>query len=212
MIEVIFIAMCIKAEKNRELVKKVVTQCSELLLLPIVAYCVRKADQHYQIVITDHCMSQSKHVGMDQHVVYLDVPLTDDVLRYTYHIPFCPQKLYKCLVTIIQEHRPWSDNIVIDGKPSQCIRAEDIYYVETEGRKIAVVTKNGRFYSNRIFSIWERLLSRFTFEHCYRGIMVNLKYVRAVSSSLLFLNDGTRLPISRRRYQRFYRNYNRLRK
>ncbi|WP_331836333.1 hypothetical protein [Erysipelothrix piscisicarius] len=94
MIEVIFIAMCIKAEKNRELVKKVVTQCSELLLLPIVADCVRKADQHYQIVITDHCMSQSKHVGMDQHVVYLDVPLTDDVLRYTYHIPFCPQKLY----------------------------------------------------------------------------------------------------------------------
>lgn len=208
----IFIAICMKSETHRELAKKVVSQCKEIVLLPIVADSVRTIDPHYQIVIADSSKSQEKEIGLDQHIIYLDVPEADNKLRYTYHVPLCPRKLYDCLITIIQEHRPWSDGIVLDGKPSRKFYMDDIYYVETEGRKIAVVTKEGRFYSSRIFSIWEKMLSQFNFEHCYRGIMVNLNHVRSVSSSLLFLNDGTRLPISRRRYQRFYRNYNRMRK
>ena len=38
------------------------------------------------------------------------------------------------------------------------------------------------------------------FAYCHRSVVVNLRHVRTVSPTELVLDDGTTLPVSRRRY------------
>lgn len=38
------------------------------------------------------------------------------------------------------------------------------------------------------------------FAYCHRSVVVNLDHVRGLSSERLVLDDGTALPVSRRRY------------
>ena len=38
------------------------------------------------------------------------------------------------------------------------------------------------------------------FAYCHRSVVVNLHHVRTISSTRLMLDDGTTLPVSRRRY------------
>ncbi len=84
----------------------------------------------------------------------------------------------------------------------QVLRTQDILYYELENRKCIIYT-----IQNKQYKTWKKI-SEFReemgemdsfFLQIYRGCMVNKYYVKAVKKDVIVLEDGTELPISKRR-------------
>ncbi|MCI9080378.1 MAG: response regulator transcription factor [Lachnospiraceae bacterium] len=84
----------------------------------------------------------------------------------------------------------------------QVVRTRDILYYELENRKCIIYT-----IQNKQYETWKKI-SEFreemgemdsSFLQIYRGCMVNKYYVKAVKKDVIVLEDGTELPMSRRK-------------
>ena len=84
------------------------------------------------------------------------------------------------------------------------VRTRDILYYELENRKCIIYTVQNRQYETwkKISELREEMgeMDNY-FIQIYRGCMVNKYYVKTVKKDRIVLEDGTELPVSRRKKQ-----------
>ena len=73
----------------------------------------------------------------------------------------------------------------------------DIYYIETFGRKLKVVTKKDEYVCLGSIGEEERKLSGYNFVRSHKGILVNLRHVFRPEETRLTLSEGRSVPLSR---------------
>ena len=92
------------------------------------------------------------------------------------------------------------------GGANKVIPLDNIYYMESQGHKIVLSTKDGRMeYYARIGELEEELRGRFCRIH--KGYLVNLACVDEYSKTEILLTNGDRLPLSKYKYEDFVRAY-----
>lgn len=91
---------------------------------------------------------------------------------------------------------------------------EDVIYIEAFAHNTELHTKDKCYLCQRGISIWKKCLPNETFIACHRSYLVNLLYVARLEKEAVVLDDGGRLPMSRRSYkavnQAFIQFYRRM--
>lgn len=89
---------------------------------------------------------------------------------------------------------------------NKAIPLDNIYYLESQSHKIVLYTKDGELiYYARIKDLEEELRGNFCRVH--KGYLVNLAYVDEYSKTELILANGTKIPISKYKYEDFVKSY-----
>lgn len=86
------------------------------------------------------------------------------------------------------------------------VRPEEIYYVESNGRKLLLHTVQGTTECYGRMQELEQELGE-DFYRCHRGYLVHLKYVDSYDSSNIQLKDGSMVYLARQKYGEFVRTY-----
>lgn len=98
------------------------------------------------------------------------------------------------------------DPPVVLSTPSQAVSflPDEVTYIDSLNRVRAIHFASGELMqiNMTLASIFDELPAG-RFAYCHRSVVVNLAYVKSVTSTEVILSDGTALPMSRRRYQDF---------
>ena len=96
--------------------------------------------------------------------------------------------------------------VIRHGGSSKTILLDNIYYMESQGHKIVLSTKDGKTeYYARIGELEEELRGRFCRIH--KGYLVNLAFVDEYSKTEILLTNGDKLPLSKYKYEDFVKAY-----
>lgn len=124
--------------------------------------------------------------------------------------PFSESKIRQILskaITIVTKENNLSQCLIIRvDNHSYRIPAGTIYYIESENRKVRVVTDTESYsYYARLSDLEEQL--RDSFFRIHKGYLVNLKYIREFDKTDVTLMNGEHLPVSKYKYQDFLKAY-----
>ena len=101
------------------------------------------------------------------------------------------------------------DNIV------RKIKVKDIIYIETDGRKVKIVTVTGNFYSPNLIDYWEKELTHISFYRVHKSYILNLDYIDQYKRNEVKLTTGEFISISYRNqssFRKYFFNYLKRRK
>jgi len=82
------------------------------------------------------------------------------------------------------------------------IKYSDIIYIEKSVNNVIIHTNNGVFSERKTISEIEQTLSKYGFERCHIGYLVNTDYIHYIDSTQIVLNNYERIPLSRRNVKR----------
>ncbi|WP_406543535.1 LytR/AlgR family response regulator transcription factor [Clostridium ljungdahlii] len=83
---------------------------------------------------------------------------------------------------------------------------KEIYYVESNRRKVILYTQSGtQEYYAKMDDVESQLGS--TFFRCHRGYIVNMAYITEYDTSTITLENGIKLIIAKHKYNDFVKNY-----
>lgn len=113
----------------------------------------------------------------------------------------------RALDKILSETEQRKKTLVIrHGGASKVISLDNIYYMESQGHKIMLYTKEGKTeYYARIGELEEELRGQFCRIH--KGYLVNLACVDEYGKTEILLTNGDRLPLSKYKYEDFVKTY-----
>lgn len=86
------------------------------------------------------------------------------------------------------------------------LRADEIYYLENEMRKLAVHTKSGTLTYYGAMSKAEESLGT-DFFRCHRGFLVNMAHIAEYDSGSILLENGESVCMAREKYSEFVKRY-----
>lgn len=86
--------------------------------------------------------------------------------------------------------------LLIKGKELKRVFYDELYYAESEGRKIHLYCKDGMIEYYEKMDVLEGILKD-TFVRCHKSFLVNLSYIRSIDGKEITLLNEKRLPISR---------------
>ena len=103
---------------------------------------------------------------------------------------------------------------VVDSKMQEYVKLKininEILYFEyvKRKRKVAIVLQDERYVYDKTFDEVARNFLEYDFEVTRRGILVNLRNVKAIKGYEVILNNDMRLSISQRRVAQFKKHFN----
>ncbi len=120
--------------------------------------------------------------------------------------PIEPLKLKAAILENYQEQRGERALLYLDGAPLP-IPVEDIFYLESIRHKVEVHLKDRVISGNGPISALEQKLSPKYFCRCHVGYVVNFVHVFNITRDSITLDDGRKVPVSRRLYQQTAQRY-----
>ncbi|MCZ0703223.1 DNA-binding LytR/AlgR family response regulator [Natronobacillus azotifigens] len=85
------------------------------------------------------------------------------------------------------------------------LEVSDIYYIESQGHKLIIYTKDGEIESSGAMKDLENKLSDYGFFRLHRGYFVNLSHVEGINDSCALVK-GDEIPISRAKRKNFMKS------
>lgn len=112
--------------------------------------------------------------------------------------------VYKVIDAYFQEINNDPDNILIlNYNTSQItINLNDLIYIESQGKMQLFYCKNlSKPYSiQTTFQTIQKQLTPKWFVNCYKGLLVNCRYIKSIKEDSIVLTTNKIIPISRRKY------------
>lgn len=129
--------------------------------------------------------------------------------------PVEERKLFACLDRVVRQQEKDGKKLAFETveQVKISLAAADIWYLEACGHNCFLYTKDRCYELKMSITAAERALAgECGFVKCHRSYFLNLRHVREIYREELVLDDGRRVPMSRRAYQevnaaflRFYR-------
>lgn len=111
---------------------------------------------------------------------------------------------YRCLTD--QRTSVSKEILVRNGTTTRSVLADDIYYIESNSRKIILHLANEKIeYYDKISELEHELKQ--SFFRIHKGYLVNMKYVERYERTEVCMKNKDRLLISKYRYQDFVKAY-----
>lgn len=116
--------------------------------------------------------------------------------------PLEREKFIKVLDRYADRKMKAEDEIIVDtAKGSIHISVSEIMYAEAFGRTSRLYMRDGTQIDGNVgIGVLLEQLTAAHFIHCHRSYAVNLRYVRAVGRTEVTLDNGKKVPVSRRIY------------
>lgn len=148
---------------------------------------------------------------LTSHADYLDDAMRFHVFRYLSK-PLDRARLFRNMDDALYQLSVDTRPVLIEASGQSFTRhAHEIVMVEAQGRRVLVRTLDGIYESTQGMRHWESLLEIGSFYRTHRSFIINMKYVRSFSPTLVTLEapDGSQCPayMARRRYQEFRNAY-----
>lgn len=129
-----------------------------------------------------------------------------DVEAFQYLLkPVDDRKLKRVLQKAVRktESRSWEFIIVSRERQKKKVFLDDIYYFEIKGRVVDVHGPEGIFtYYEQIGELENKLRDK-GFFRCHKSYLINLKYVDGYNRQEVILENGEKIVIAKRRYDKF---------
>lgn len=129
-----------------------------------------------------------------------------DVEAFQYLVkPVDTEKLKRVLQrAVLKTEAVSSDFILVNReRQKQKIFLQDILYFEIRGRLIDIHKTGGvSDYYGKIGVLEEELREK-GFFRCHKGYLIHLKYVKGYNRQEVILENGEKIPVSKRRYEAF---------
>lgn len=115
--------------------------------------------------------------------------------------PVNKEKLFRVLDRYVKKHTPENEVLLECGEQTIHICPDQIVYCEALGKKTQVCLSDGQLLqcNTGIGGVKNLFGSEFVF--CHRSYLINLRYVRSIGKTEIYLDDGKALPLSRRLYR-----------
>ncbi len=97
--------------------------------------------------------------------------------------------------------------IVKRGKEIIRLSCEDILYIENQSNNVIIHTGHGIYSKRYKISDIESDLSNLSFIRCHSGFVVNLKFIEYIGDKDITLDNGEKIPISRKRIKSVKENF-----
>ena len=109
-------------------------------------------------------------------------------------------RLYAVLDRYTSRHSAVYRAIFPSGDESVCVDTDDILYLEAFGKKTQFSLKDGReiLCTCGLGAAAGKLSEGFV--SCHRSYVVNISYIRSISKTDVTLDNGRKIPLSRRQY------------
>lgn len=113
--------------------------------------------------------------------------------------PLMASLLYSELDEVLHDYK--KDRLLLHNHREDAVwvAVGDIYYLETQKRKTLFHTKQDTYMDDATISYWGEQLQKKWFAQCYKGVYVNVTKIAAFGKEMLQLDDGSSLPLARRR-------------
>ena len=131
-----------------------------------------------------------------------------DVEAFQYLLkPVDDRKLKNVLQKAIVKTQSRSQEFIIVSRERQKKKLflDDIYYFEIKGRIVDVHGPEGIFAYYEQLGELEDKLQGYGFFRCHKSYLINLKYVDGYNRQEVILENGEKIVIAKRRYDRFVR-------
>lgn len=124
---------------------------------------------------------------------------------------FFDEEIEKVAKRVLQEapHKP-KTVVFSNGTQSYRLVVNSIKYLEIIDQTLHIYTKNDQISLRYKMDHAEELLLPHGFLRVHKGYLVNNSYIDCIQREELRLTDGTRIPVSRRRYKRIKEEFLRL--
>lgn len=125
-----------------------------------------------------------------------------NALRFFYK-PVCDDQIFECMDIAYHQRRMQIDScLVIDNKQQfYRIRYRSILYIESQTHYIHIHSADGKkevlTFRRKIADVMQKLPDEM-FVQCHRSFIVNLLYTKRISRGMIYLTDGTEIPVSPR--------------
>lgn len=132
--------------------------------------------------------------------------MQDSFSVHPYHYlqkPVSQEKIMDLMQHIIQdiEDEKILRTLIQSDQSEETINLKDILYIETIDAKHEFIKfhfENRSITTRGTLTKWEKELADYNFFLCYRGFLVNLIHIHFFDNRELVLNNGERIPISRK--------------
>ncbi len=133
-----------------------------------------------------------------------------DALHYLLK-PIDENKLFSVLDKYVIRHNQSDEILITSDDKTMHISVQSIAYIEAFGRNTAVHLFDGAVIKSKMnIGSFEKMG---LFVCCHRSYLVNLRYVKSIDKTEIFLDSGEKIPISRRHFgdvsKRFIEYYTR---
>ena len=163
-----------------------------------VATHIRQRDKNVKIIFITKSMKHKDYAFAVHAFAYLNKPIDskqlckqlDDAINYS---------RYSLLPDYIEFIN--SDNLLK-------INPLDIYYFEYYNRKIKLVTKNKIFYFKEKISKVLEIMGEYNFDMPHKSFIVNFYHIRYIKGYIIYIDDGTMIPLSQKRSTSFKKRFN----
>lgn len=111
------------------------------------------------------------------------------------------QSLGKCLDDILKDIEIQQCTVkfpFVEGETT--LRVEDIIYIETDKHRNLFYTKNGTYSIYRKLGDIEEELAGMDFLRIHQSFLVNMRYIKKISSYIMWLTTGEELSVPKSRY------------
>ncbi|MCH5138323.1 response regulator transcription factor [Clostridiaceae bacterium UIB06] len=131
-----------------------------------------------------------------------------DVAAFHYLIkPASKEKILQIMNRIFKELKSKENNekyiLINKGRSTIKVLLDSVYFFEVQNRIINIHTEREVIqYYDKITSIEEEV-PKASFFRCYRSYIVNLKYVMKFDKTEIVLDNGTRIMLSKSKYDEF---------
>ncbi|MFT8318587.1 MAG: LytTR family DNA-binding domain-containing protein [Sporolactobacillus sp.] len=116
--------------------------------------------------------------------------------------PVNEQKLFATLDRALAEEEKRPEILLVESADQQMrLPQNEINYIESLAHTLEIHTENQVVTVHVSIDSMEKALNPLSFFRIHRSYLVGLRYIRQLGKSELILDDGTRLPVSRRRYR-----------
>ena len=145
------------------------------------------------------------------YVDYLDEAMKFHVFRYLSK-PLDKDRLFRNLKDALYQLSVDTKPVLIEAAGESVTRhADEIVMVEAMGRRVTIRVVDRIYECAQPMRYWEKLLEIGSFYQTHRSFIINMKYVRSFSPTMITLlaPDGREYPayLARRRYQSFKNAY-----
>lgn len=132
-----------------------------------------------------------------------------DVEALHYLLKPLDEEKFCAILDRVAKHIAQTPRQLLLNTPDSVVRiaTREVAYVEAMGHLLHIHLQNGVQYEARMSmkEMGEKLGAGFTL--CHRSYWVNLNCVQAIARTEVVLDDGTRLPLSRRMYDAVHRAF-----
>ncbi len=121
--------------------------------------------------------------------------------------PVSEDKLFHAIDDYLHQQKILNPIVISEDGEQKVIRSEDILYLEGDGKYCRIITEKNTYKSCKTLSRIHALLPEFCFIRIHKSFVVNMYNIASVGTMETVLQNGTKLPVSRKYASTFKKTF-----